>query len=178
MSPPAASRLAFAAMLSLAASQAFADSKPLATVDGQAITQQDVDDAMADIGSGLPEKLDAAARRKYVLDYLIDLRLVAHKAQTEKLDGTPEYERKLAYYRDKLLMEAELGKVAKDADTDKAEHEAYDTAAKAQPPEDEVHARHILLPDEETAKKARARVAGGEDFAKVATELSKDPGSQ
>ena len=33
MSPPAASRLAFAAMLSLAASQAFADSKPLATVD-------------------------------------------------------------------------------------------------------------------------------------------------
>jgi peptidyl-prolyl cis-trans isomerase C len=31
------------------------------------------------------------------------------------------------------------------------------------------------LPSEEEAKKALARVKGGEDFAKVATELSKDP---
>jgi peptidyl-prolyl cis-trans isomerase C len=176
--PPTASRLALAVFLSFAASAAFAESKTLATVDGQAITEQDVDDAMADIGSGLPEKMDAAARRKYVLDYLIDLKLVARKALAEKLDADPEFARKLAYYRDKIAMETVLGKIAKTADTDAAEHEAYDAAAKAQPPEPEIHARHILLPDEAAAKAALARVKGGEDFAKVATELSKDPGGE
>ena len=40
---------------------------------------------------------------------------------------------------------------------------------------EEIHARHILLPTEEEAKAALARVKAGEDFAKVATELSKDP---
>ena len=172
----AASRLALAALLSL---PAFAlEAKTLATVDGQAITDQDVDDAMADIGPNLPEKADAAARRKYVLDYLIDLKLVSKKAEAEKVDADPEFQRKAAYYKAKLEMEAELSKIGKDADTDKAEHDAYDAAAKAQPPEPEIHARHILLPDEASAKAALERVKKGEDFAKVATELSKDPGSE
>ena len=42
----------------------------------------------------------------------------------------------------------------------------------------EVHARHILVPSEDEAKAALARVKGGEDFAKVADELSKDTGSK
>jgi peptidyl-prolyl cis-trans isomerase C len=176
--PSAASRLALAAFLSLAASLAAAETKTLAAVDGQAITDQDVDSALADIGQGLPESLDAAGRRKYALDYLIDLKLVARKAFADKADADPEFQRKLAYYKDKLAMESVLGKVAKDADSPAAEHAAYDAAAKAQPPEDEVHARHILLPDEATAKAALARVKAGQDFAKVADELSKDPGSK
>ena len=68
-----------------------------------------------------------------------------------------------------------LGNVAKAATTDENEHKAYDLAAKQQPPEPEIHARHILVATEDDAKKALARVKGGEDFAKVATELSKDP---
>jgi peptidyl-prolyl cis-trans isomerase C len=175
----AASRFALAAVLGLAAhGAAWADATPLATVNGQAITQADVDDALADIGAGLPPKLDDAAKRKYVLDYLIDLKLVAGKAVADKMDASPDFQRKVAYYHDKVAMEAMLAKVGKDADTDKAEHEAYDAAAKAQPPEEEIHARHILLPDEASAKAALERVKKGEDFAKVATELSKDPGSE
>ena len=45
-------------------------------------------------------------------------------------------------------------------------------------PEQEVRARHILVETEDEAKKVPARVKGGEDFAKVAGELSKDPGSK
>ena len=72
-------------------------------------------------------------------------------------------------------MEQLLGSVAKAATTEEAERKAYDEAAKAEPPQEEIHARHILLPTEDEAKAALARVKGGEDFAKVATELSKDP---
>jgi peptidyl-prolyl cis-trans isomerase C len=170
--------LAFALGLGAAfalAGPASADPKVLAKVDGQPITEDDVADATADIGPGLPQKLEGAARQKYVLDYLIDLKLAAKKAEADKLTATPEFERKMAYYRDKLAMEELLGNVAKAAQTEEAERKAYDEAAKAEPPQQEIHARHILVPTEEEAKAALARVKAGEDFAKVATELSKDP---
>ena len=160
------------------AGPALADPKVLAKVDGQPITEDDVADAMADIGPGLPQKLEGAARQKYVLDYLIDLKLAAKKAEADKLTSTPEFERKLAYYREKLAMEQLLGSVGKAATTEEAERKAYDEAAKAEPPQQEIHARHILLPTEDEAKKALARVKAGEDFAKVATELSKDPSGE
>jgi peptidyl-prolyl cis-trans isomerase C len=177
---PRAGRLAIAAAFALGATITVAHAEPkiLAKIDGAPITQDDVDDAMADIGPGLPEKLEGAERQKYVLDYLIDLRLVAKKAVDDKLDAGPEFDRKLAYYRDKLEMESLLTGVAKGATTEENERKAYDAAAKAQPPEPEIHARHILLPDEASAKAALARVRAGEDFAKVATELSKDPGGE
>ncbi len=176
-STAAALALALGASL-IFAGAAHADPKVVATVDGAPITDQDVADAMADIGPGLPQKLDAAARQKYVLDYLIDLKLAAKKAEADKLDQTPEFARKLAYQHDKLAMEELLSSVAKSATTDEAEHKAYDEAAKAEPPQEEIHARHILLPTEDEAKKALDRVKAGEDFAKVATELSKDPGGE
>jgi peptidyl-prolyl cis-trans isomerase C len=154
---------------------AHADPKVLAKVDGVPITEDDVNDALLDIGPGLPQKLEGPERQKYVLDYLIDLKLVAKKAEADKLDAGADFARRLAYYHDKLAMEALLTSVAKAATTDEAEHKAYDEAAKAQPPVEEIHARHILLPTEEEAKAALERVKKGEDFAKVATELSKDP---
>jgi len=176
----AGGRLALVAAFVLAAwiAPAHADPKVLAKVDGVAITEDDVNDAMADIGPGLPEKLVGAEREKYVLDYVIDLKLVAKKALADKLDQTPEYARRLAYFHDKLAMEALMGGVAKGAATEDAAKKAYDAAAAAQPPEPEIHARHILLATEDDAKKALARVKGGEDFAKVATELSKDPAGE
>jgi peptidyl-prolyl cis-trans isomerase C len=172
--------LAIAAAFALGAwlAPASADPKVLATVDGSPITEADLADAMADIGPGLPEKLEGAERQKYVLDYLVDLKLVAKKAYADKLDASAEYARRLAYFKDKLAMEALMGDIAKSAATDAAAHKAYDEAAAAQPPEPEIHARHILLASEDDAKKALARVKAGEDFAKVATELSKDPAGE
>ena len=48
------------------------------------------------------------------------------KAQADKLAETPEFAKKLAYLRDKALMETLLGKVAKDAATDAAIKQTYD----------------------------------------------------
>ena len=160
------------------AGAAHADPKILAKVDGVPITEDDVGDALLDIGPGLPQKLEGPARQKYVVDYLIDLKLVAKKAEADKLDAGADFARRLAYYHDKLAMETLLTSVAKAAVTEEAERKAYDEAAKAQPPAEEIHARHILLPTEEDAKAALARIKAGEDFAKVATELSKDPAGE
>jgi peptidyl-prolyl cis-trans isomerase C len=167
--------LAVGVALTLAAP---ASAKVLARVNGAEITDEDVKIAMEDIGSSLPQQIEGPARQAYILDYLIDAKLVAQKAEADKMGEGPEFAKKVAYYRDKVLMEDLLGKVAKDAATDSAIQQTYDDVAKQQKPEEEVRARHILVEAEPDAQAALKRVKGGEDFAKVANEMSKDPGSK
>ena len=172
-----AGAVAVAALMGLATLTP-ASAKVLATVNGSDITDDDVRTATEDLGPSLPAQLTGPAREAYVVDYLIDLKLAAQQAATDKLGDTPEFARRMAYYHDKVLMENLLGTIAKTATTPDAEKKVYDDAAKAQKPETEIHARHILVPTEDEAKAALARVKKGEDFAKVADEVSKDPGSQ
>ena len=164
------------AAASLAVAPAFA--KTLAKVDGLEITDDDVRIALEDIGPTLPQQLEGAQRDTYALDYLIDMKLAARKFTTDKMAAGPDIVRKTEYYKDKVLMESVLGDVAKTAATDAEMKKVYDEAAKAQKPEEEVHARHILVPTEDEAKAVLKRLKAGEDFAKVAGEVSKDPGSQ
>jgi peptidyl-prolyl cis-trans isomerase C len=155
-----------------------AQAKVLAKVNGVEITDDDVKTALDDLGSGLPRQLEGKARENYVLDFLIDEQLVVQKAQRDKLGESPDFAKKLAYLRDKALMESLLGKIAKDSVTEDAVKKTYEEAAKNQKPETEVHAHHILVPTEDEAKAALKRVKGGEDFGKVADEVSKDPGAR
>ena len=172
--------IAAAALIGLGttAGAAPAAAKVVATVNGSDITDDDVRIATTDLGPSLPAQLQGPQREAYVVDYLIDLKLAAGQAAQQKLGDNPDFARKMAYYHDKVLMEDLLGSIAKTAVTPEAEKKVYDDAAKAQPPEAEIHARHILVPTEAEAKAALARVKAGEDFAKVADEVSKDPGSQ
>jgi len=153
-------------------------SKVLATVNGTKITQGDLTTATEDLGQNLPPQLKGKAKDAYLLDYLIDGQLVVQKALADKLDQGEGFKEKLAYLKNKALMEIILEDVAKTATSDENLHKTYDDAAKQQKPETEIHARHILVPTEDEAKAALKRVKGGEDFAKVAKEVSKDPGSE
>jgi peptidyl-prolyl cis-trans isomerase C len=53
----------------------------------------------------------------------------------------------------------------------------YDDAAKQISGQEEVHARHILVPTEEEAKKIEEQLKKGADFAELAKKESKDPGA-
>lgn len=176
---PRAAALALAAGLAIGA-QPFAASaqedKPLARVDGQPITQKDLDAAAEDLGERLPAMADAQ-KRDYLLTYMIDLKIGAKAAEAEKIGDTPEFARRLAYLRDKLLLDEYLNRETKKAVTPEAAKKLYEDTVKTLKPEEERRARHILVESEDEAKKVAARVKGGEDFAKVAAEVSKDPGS-
>lgn len=171
------SRLTSFLMLGLVCTS-LAQAEILAKVDGVEITDADLKIAADELGPTLPKQLEGKAKDAYVLDYLIDVALVAKKAEAEKLADTPGFAQQIKFFRQKILMEAAMGALAKTAVTEDAIKTVYEIAKKAQKSEEEAHARHILLPTEEEAKAALARVKAGEDFAKVATELSKDPGSQ
>ncbi len=153
-----------------------AGAKTVAKVDGIEITDEDVALATEDLGAQLPQ-MDEKQRLDYVVDYLIDLKLVAREADKEKLGDGADFARRLAMARDKLLMDKLLVQEGDKATNDDAVKKFYDETVKTLKPEQEVHARHILVETEDEAKKALERVKNGEDFAKVASELSKDPGS-
>ncbi|MFN3889936.1 MAG: peptidylprolyl isomerase [Beijerinckiaceae bacterium] len=171
----AAAAAAFIAGALLVAS---ADARTIARVDGVDITDEDVKIAAEDIGGEIPPQLEGAERQAYIVDYLIDMRLVARKAEADKIGDSAEFARRMAYLRDKALMEGMLTRVARESNTDAAVREVYAQAAKGQGGEQEVRARHILVESEAAARAALKRVRSGEDFAKVADQVSKDPGSR
>jgi peptidyl-prolyl cis-trans isomerase C len=157
-------------------SPVLAEDKLVATVNGEKITESDVKFATDDLAGAIPVKNDDA-KRKYVIDYLIDMKLASRAAILEKLNENAEFKQRMAYANDRALMEIIMVRDAKKAVTPEAMQAFYAEQVKSVKPETEVRARHILIIDEEDAKKALARVKGGEDFAKVAAELSTDPGS-
>ncbi|MCA1951991.1 MAG: peptidylprolyl isomerase [Hyphomicrobiales bacterium] len=160
--------------LGLAAAQA--QNKTLATVNGEAITEADIALAIEDLQAQYPN-LPAERQKQVALDFLIEVKAAAQKAKAEKLEDSEDYKRKLAYARERILMERLLTREGEKAAGEAAVRAYYDEQVKQLKPVEEVRARHILVENEDEAKKVAARVKGGEDFAKIAGETSKDPGS-
>ena len=50
-----------------------------------------------------------------MLDYLVDAALVSQKAKADKLDEEPGFQAKIAYAKDKVLMETMLSTITKSA---------------------------------------------------------------
>ncbi len=153
-----------------------AEDKTVATVNGDAITEADVKFANDDLAGSIPATSEEA-KRKYVVDYLIDLKLLSKVAAAQKLGDNAEFSRRMEYNKDRALMELLMARDAKAAVTPEAMQAFYVEQTKAVKAETEVRARHILLKTEDEAKAVLARIKAGEDFAKLAGELSTDPGS-
>lgn len=156
----------------------------VAKVNGTEIHQSDL--AVAEEEAGQLPPMSADAKQDYLVQFMADMVLVSKAAEAKKLGETPDFKRKLAFTRNKLLMEGLLLSVGKEALTDEAMHKVYDDAVKQMSDEKEVHARHILFraapgddkagkEAEDKAKAVIARLKKGEDFAKVANELTEDP---
>ena len=179
----AAAIVAASALSALA--QATAD-PVIAKVNGIEIHQSDLALAEEDVGQNLPQG-SADAKRDYLVSYLSDMILLAQAAEERRLQDDPDFKRHAAFARNKVLMEALLQNEGKKSLTDQALRAVYDDAVKQMGGEEEVHARHILFrvanpADEKASKEAEDKVKAvierlkkGEDFAKLANELTEDP---
>jgi peptidyl-prolyl cis-trans isomerase C len=156
----------------------------IAKVNGTEIHQSDL--AVAEDEAGQLPPMSPDAKQDYLVQFMADMILVAKAAEDKKMADTPDFKRKVAFARNKLLMETLLQSTAKEALTDAAMHKVYDDAVKQMAPEEEVHARHILIRapagDEKASKAAEDKIKAiiirlkkGEDFAKVAAEVTEDP---
>ena len=102
------------------------------------------------------------------MSYLADVILAAKAAEGKKVADQKEFKSRLAFIRNKLLMETLLQQEGKAALTPDAMKKVYDEAVKQMGNEQEVRARHILVPTEDEAKAVLAEVKKGTDFAELA----------
>lgn len=147
-----------------------------ATVNGKVIKQSLVD-YLAKDAEARGQKVDDNLRM-IILKKLIASELVYQEAQKNGLDKQAEFLAREELGRRELLVNTFIADYIKknpvsEADT-KAAYEDYKKALG----EKEYSARHILVATEAEAKDIIAQLGKSGDFAKVAKEKSKDPGSK
>lgn len=153
------------------------DANPvLAKVNGAEIRQSDLTLAEEELGPSLAQ-MDPSTKRENVLAFLIDMKIVAKAAEDKKVENNEDFKKRLAFTRNRLLMDSLLATEGKAATTDEAMKKVYEEASKQITGEAEVHARHILVESEDDAKAIAAELKKGADFAELAKKKSKDPGA-
>src|SRR4030088_3430299 len=153
------------------------DANPvLAKVNGAEIRQSDVALAEEELGPSLAQ-MDPATKKDNVLSFLIDMKIVAKAAEDKKVENNEDFKKRLAFTRNRLLMDSLLATEGQAATTDEAMKKVYEAASKQITGEKEFHPRHILVETEDEAKAVAEELKKGADFAELAKKKSKDPGA-
>ena len=84
----------------------------------------------------------------------------------------------MQYWRRRALRDAYFDKSVREAVSDADAKKFYDSQVGGVKPEEEVRARHILVDSKDKAREIFEKIAHGSDFAQLAKENSKDPGSK
>lgn len=148
----------------------------IATVNGEKITLGDVQQAAGNLPPQA-RQLQPSMLIPLLVNQLVDQKAIQIAAGKEGLTNKPEVKEAMQNAANSALQNAYLETKVGPQITDAALHDYYQTHYANQKPEQEVHARHILVETEAQAKDIIAQLNKGADFAKLAGQLSKDKGS-
>lgn len=169
-------KLVLVAVLGALAPAALAADGTVATVNGKPIKQSLMDYIIKD-ATARGQKVDDNVR-KIIESKLISSELVLQEAQKQGLDKQPDYVAKEELLRRELLVNTYIENFLKKNTVSEAELKAEYDKFKQQVGDKEYSARHILVSTEAEAKDVIAQLGKGGDFAKLAKEKSRDPGSK
>ena len=149
--------------------------KVSAVVNGQVITVQDVERRISNLS---PALRGAGGDRPRVLEQMVLETVLLQEAQRRGLNRDSEVVRLMGEARRQILLGRliELVREEQKAGISDDQLQQFDDQTRASflIPQS-YRASHILLNTEEAAKKALARIRGGEAFEQVAKEVSADP---
>ena len=166
--------VSFSALL-LTASPLMAEDKILATVNGQNVTESQLEIAAAQ--SKVDFKEITPAQKKLLTEALINRQLVLDEAIKAKYDKTPDIAARVKALTESYIAANYLATIAKEFNIDEQSIKAYyDKNVVGNTPR-EYKARHILVKTEDEAKALIKDLEGGADFSKLAKEKSTDTGS-
>lgn len=147
--------------------------KPVATVNGQALTSAQFE-VFSKAVSGKPSSELNATQRAQALDTLVRAEAVAQQAEKEGLDKQGDAPPSLALARLQILEQAAMANYLKDHKATDAELKAeYDTQVAAMP-KTQYKARHILVKTKEEADQIIGDLKKGQKFEKLAADHSLD----
>jgi peptidyl-prolyl cis-trans isomerase C len=148
----------------------------VATVNGQPLSKSGFDLYLQTIerqsNREVPEE-----QKPQMLDQYIGMHLAVNAAEKSGLTKEREIKDQLELARMNVIVDAALQKYLEDHPvSDEELKPEYDAQVAAMPRE--YHARHILVEDKASADAITKQLADGADFAKLATQKSKDSSSQ
>jgi peptidyl-prolyl cis-trans isomerase C len=156
---------------------ALAQATVVATVNGKSITETDLKLAEAEIGADLGN-LPEPTKRRVLIEFLIENQLFAEAAEGQKLAQGGGFDDRMQYWRRRALRDTYFDQTVKSSVSDTEAKKFYDSQIAQMKPQEELKARHILVESKDKAKEVFEKIAHGGDFAKLAKEFSKDPGSK
>ncbi len=137
-------------------------SKLLATVNGAAVTDADVDAFLAELGPR-GQSYNTPEGRKMVLTQLIATKLLLLDAKRNLFEAEPAFKAQLAKLKDNLLSNYAAEKVLSAVTvSDKEAKDYYEANKEKFVIGDTVNASHILVATEEEAKEILAKINAGE----------------
>lgn len=151
-----------------------ADDPVVAVVNGYEILMSDILNRRQQLGPQA-QQYPVQLLFNLILQDMISVRLVADEARKQGYDKESQVRRTVSQIEDQILQQELMSRYVKDNMTDDAVKARYDRFLKENPPLDEVRARHILVETEEQARAVIVRVGKGEDFARLAQEVSTGP---
>ena len=167
---------AFIILGSIAASPAYAENKPAATVNGVSIPQERVDLRIKSVAA--QGQHDTPELRKSIRDDLISIEVLAQEAVNKNLDKQSETVQMLELSRQQVLVGAYIQDYVKTHQiADKDIVDGYENMKKTLGGK-EYKVRHILVEKESDAKSIAAKLKKGGKFDKLAQTSSKDAGSK
>lgn len=146
----------------------------VATVDGVAITEAELTLAERDLDPQFSQ-LPPEQRRAAALSALIEIKLLAAKAEADGLGEDPEFKQRMDFLRQRALHSALVEQEIAAKVTDEAVRARYDAEMANTPPRNEVHARHILVKTKEEADAIIAQLDDGGNFEELANANTTDP---
>jgi peptidyl-prolyl cis-trans isomerase C len=156
---------------------AIASETVLATVNGEPITEAELQLALGALDQQF-SRLPPEQRRAAAISAIIEIRLLAARAETDGLDKTPEFQRRIEFLRDRMLHSTLVDTEVAGKITEEEIRARYNQEIAAAPPVNEVKARHILVKTKEEALDIVKQLDGGADFEKLANEKTNDPGGK
>ncbi len=153
-----------------------ASEDPLAArVEGREIHRSDVIASAQDLPPAYLEQMETIF--PFLRDRLVDFELVAIEGRAQGLADDSEVQEMVRRFQDDAIRQVYLTRFLDEAITDELLQERYDAFVAAQPPVEEVRARHILVETEEAAQEIINELNNGADFATLAQERSIDRAS-
>ncbi len=175
--------VALSALLALAACSKKADEKPtvaatpvappVVTINGQAISQQLLDDYVKAVAGENAANISAEDRDQ-IKENLVRIVLIAQQAEKDGVTKDTEVATRIELSRLNLIQQAVAARYLKERVPTDADLRAEFDSQLAATPLVEYQAKHILVDGEDVALKAIQQLQSGTDFGTLARRLSKD----
>jgi peptidyl-prolyl cis-trans isomerase C len=142
----------------------------VARVGDQTVTEQEImiaEEQFANELAQVPEE----EQRSVLIDAVVSVKLLAQAARDEGLDQTEEFQAQVDFQIQQALRNAYIEeRIVPSLTVDEVQKGYQDLVVSQHQPQEEVHARHILMATEEEAKGIIEQLNGGAAFEELAQQ--------